>query len=377
MKPKNARISRSGLAFAACAAAALVLSCTAKPLPIGFIGPLSGPSSAVGLGGRNGFLLAFGDGPEAAPGKIGRTRLLVEDDENDQGKCLTAVQRLKDEGCRLIVLGSTSQAAQKAIPWALGAGMLVVSPTVSDPTFSGRDDLFFRVNESSDAYGKMLAETIYRRYGILNAGVIGDARNKTYATAVRDAFMEKYAAYGGRTAFNLQFDSAEGIPGEELEQQLAKTGTKTLVAITASAEAVKIAKRLEKDRTGIRLFLPPWPLTLDLIRNGGEAVEGTVAVSIADLEYRSATAKKFYDGYMAEYGEPPSFTAMFGWEGAAILRRALADAKTASAEAVKDRILKTGTFQGIQGNIVFDANGDASRDKFLFEIKKGKFVRVE
>jgi len=352
-------------------------SCAGRPLAIGFVGPLTGPSSAVGLGARNGFQMAFGDGPGAAGGKLGSIKLLIKDDANDQDQCLRAFRELKADGCRLVILATTSQAAQKAIPWAIGEGILVISPTVSDPTFSGTDDLFFRVNESSGSYGEMLARTVLERFGIRTVGLIGDLRNRTYTSAVFDAFSDTYEKLGGNTAFKLEFDSAKSVEPDKMTAEIKRTGTRAIVVVAASSETVIIAKTLEKERLNARLFLPPWPLTVDLLKNGGNAVEGVVAVSVSDMEYRTEAGKAFRDNYLKEYGEGPSYTAMFGWEGAAILRTAISESPRADPLSIKKQILSTGVFQGPQGTIEFNKAGDASRSKFLFEIRGGQFVRIE
>jgi len=368
MRPGYCLLLAAALCFSSCVAK--------KPVPVGFVGPLTGPSSAVGLGARNGFLLALGEGPSAAPGDFGRSRLIVKDDENDPDKCLDAFRELRAEGCGIVILATTSQAAAKAIPWAMKEGMLVLSPTVSNASFSGMDDLFIRINTSSEAYGTKLAKTAFGIYGKRRVGVIGDSANALYVDAEAGAYKAEFVRQGGEVPFVLGFRSAEGVPAARLIAELERTRADGLVAVTASTEAAMIAKQIEKAALGIRMFLPPWPLTLDLIKNGGKAVEGAVAVSIVDMEYRSKEGRAFHAGYLAEYGEEPSFTAMFGYEAAAVLRRALATAKVSDPETVKRKLIELREFLGLQGSISFDKNGDASRDLFLFVVEDGKFKRI-
>jgi branched-chain amino acid transport system substrate-binding protein len=357
---------------------ALVLaSCLGRaPLPIGFIGPLTGHSSAVGVGARNGFLLALGKGPGAAPGKIGETRLLIKDDENDPDKCLEAMRQLKAEGCGLVILATTSQAAAKAIPWGIGQNILILSPTVSNTEFSGRDDLFIRINSSSDSYGVRLADVAFDGYGKRRMGIVGDLGNELYVRSVAGAFGREFRAKGGELLFDLEFHSDRGIPADELLARLKRTGADGLVILTASTEAAMIAKFMEKEEVRTGIFLPPWPLTIDLLNNGGKAVEGAIAVSVSDFEYRSEAGRAFHEGYLATYGEDPSFTAAFGYEASAILRRVLAMGGSPDPEAVKARLIGQRHFVGLQGSIDFDRNGDASRDLLLYAIEDGKFRRI-
>jgi branched-chain amino acid transport system substrate-binding protein len=365
---------KSFLPLAPLGLAVLALFACAKPAPmIGFVGPLTGPSSAVGVGARNGFNMALGSGPEAAAGDIGSPVLLIEDDQNDADQGLAAVQRLAAAGCRLVILATTSQAASKAIPWCMQAGVLVLSPTVSNPLFSGADDLFFRINSSSGSYGEKLADVAYGRYGKRGVGIVGDDGNSLYVDAVVAAFRAEFAAQGGSVPFDLRFKSTDGIPETELLAALADSGADGLLVVTASTEAALIAKALEKNGRSVGLFLPPWPLTVDLLQNGGRAIDGAVAVSASDMEYRTEGGLAFRKNYLAAYGEEPSFTAMFGYEAAAVLRRALAAAPSADPAALKAKILAIADFPGLQGDIRFDAMGDANRTLFLFVVEDGDF----
>ena len=350
-------------------------SCARPPLDIAFVGPLTGASSAVGIGGRDGFLLALGS-PKARQ-KMPRLHLLVRDDHNDSGECLAVLQALKAQGCSLVVLGTTSQAAEKAVPWAMRHAMLIISPTVSDPNFSGKNDLFIRVNASSSSYGLALADTAIDRYGKTRVAFVGDSGNARYTEAVFAAFSSEYRKKGGRLSLSYFFDSKKGVPGGDIITALKRHSSDGIVIVAASTEVVLIAKDLDRAGLRMRIFLPPWPLTPDLLQNGGDAVDGAVAISIADLEYRSPASKAFVSRYREIYGETPSFTALFGYEAASILGRSLASSRAYDAQSLRDELLAIRNFEGLQGEISFDASGDASRRLFLFEIDHGAFVRVD
>jgi branched-chain amino acid transport system substrate-binding protein len=309
--------------------------------------------------------MALGDGEGAAPGAIPRLDLMVRDDKNDPEACLQAFKDLKASGCSVVVLGTPSQAATKAVPWAIENGILVITPTVSSPIEGDASRLYIRVNMPSSEYGKALAQAATERFHEMRVGIIGDSRNSSYVDAVKGVFLAEYARLGGTASFDLSFDSSKGIPGSDLVAEIRSKGCDGLLAIAASTEVVLMAKELERDRLHVQFLLPPWPLTLDLIQNGGAAVEGAVAVSIADLAYRS------------EYGEAPSFTAMFGWEAASVLRAALASSDSTTPKALSDRIIAIKDFDGLQGKIEFNADGKATRTMFLFKIEGGAFHRID
>ncbi len=215
------------------------------------------------------------------------------------------------------------------------------------------------------------------RFHETRVGIIGDSRNSSYIDAVKGAFLAEYARLDGKASFDLTFDSSKGVPGSDLVAEVRSKGCDGLLAIAASTEVVLMAKELERARLHVQFLLPPWPLTIDLIQNGGAAVEGAVAVSIADLEYRSAAGKAFESAYRSEYGEAPSFTAMFGWEAASVLRAALVSGGPATPKTLSDRIIAIRGFDGLQGKIEFNTDGKATRTMFLFRIDGGVFRRID
>jgi len=355
----------------------LLAACSRPPLKIGFVGPLTGSSSAIGLGCRNGLQMALGKGPAAAQGRIPSLDILVRDDHNDPDACLQAFHDLKAAGCDLVILGTPSAAAAKAVPWAIGKGMLVISPTVSSPLPGDTSGLFMRGSLPSTEFGRALAQVAVERLHVLRVGIVGDSRNSGYFKDLSSAFTSEYGRLGGRPGFVKTFDSAKGQPEAGLVDEFRATGSDALLVIAASTETVLIAKALERAGLKLKLLLPPWPLTLDLIHNGGLAVEGAYGVSTSDLSFRGPAGGAFRAAYRREYGEEPSFPATFGYESGVILRAALASSPSTTPPAIRDRILAIGSFRALQGTIAFGPDGKVTRTMFLFTIEGGAFKPVE
>jgi branched-chain amino acid transport system substrate-binding protein len=371
------RILSKGLQLWLILAITILASCAPKPVHIGFVGPLTGSSAPIGLGGRNGFLMALGDGPGAAPGKVPGMTLVVKDDHNEPETCLETLKELKAEGCSIVILGTTSRAATLALPWAMKNDMFVISPTISTTVPGIDNSLFMRINVRSSSYGSTLARLAMDRYGKGRVAVLSDMVNADYVQSIVEGFTTAYTGLGGIISFSGPFNSRTGRPTDGLQQTLLDNQSDGLLIVAASTEVALIAKELEKGGTKIQLFLPPWPLTLDLLENGGTAVEGAVAVSAADLSFRTQAGKKFKADYMQEYGETPSFTAMLGYETSQVLRSALSTGAGTQPQQLREKILQIGAFDGIQGPIRFAPDGNAERDIFLYKIKNGTFESID
>jgi len=144
------RVRRSLAPGTAAAGLLFAAGCTPKkPVPIGFLCGLTGRLADLGIGGRNGTLLAVDD-LNAAGGIDGRLiELLSRDDEQMLEVARARLTELFDNGVELVVGPMTSSVAAAVLPLASARGIPLVSPLAGAREFSGRNDVFFRVVSSS------------------------------------------------------------------------------------------------------------------------------------------------------------------------------------------------------------------------------------
>jgi len=138
-----------------------------------------------------------------------------------------------------------------------------------------------RIKARSASYGSVLAQLAIDRYGKRRVAVTGDLVNADHVQMIYDAFTSAYTRAGGIISFYKPFNSRTGKPAEGLRQALLDNRSDGLLIVAASSEVAQIAKELEKSGTKTQLFLPPWPLTLDLLENGG-----TGPVSFCNQEWK-------------------------------------------------------------------------------------------
>lgn len=124
--------------------AGLVLLCAAcgqrEPIRLGFVSGLTGRHSDLGISSRNGATLAV-DELNAAGGVRGRSlQLIIRDDGQDADRARRAVRELVGEGVVAMVGHATSSMAAATLPIVNDAQVLMVSPTVTSPDFTGKDD---------------------------------------------------------------------------------------------------------------------------------------------------------------------------------------------------------------------------------------------
>jgi branched-chain amino acid transport system substrate-binding protein len=162
--------------LAAAAAALLALSLpaagqqqgvTADTITIGAHGPITGPAAYIGLGGRDGMMLAVKE-INAAGGVNGRRITVVfEDDGHSPTKALAAVKKLVEQDKVLAVFGvGGSNATVGAVDYMKEKGVVYYVSIASAPpvTWPHAKNLFRGGTTETARYGELYAEFLATNY---------------------------------------------------------------------------------------------------------------------------------------------------------------------------------------------------------------------
>lgn len=353
-----------------CLALALTLvACSKPPLVIGFIGPMTGPTSNIGVEGYRGFSLALAEANKSG-GVLGRqveSRML--DDRADPGACLDAAKRLVADGVRVIVLQTISAAAAGALPWLLEQDVLVVSRTVSDATWENRDDNFLRFTGSVITFGRSLAEFAAGK-SIRTVSIIADTRNRAYCENLVAAFLEN----GPASAPTIWVEA--GFSPDETALEALSSAPDAVLAVMSGLDAAKTAQALDRQGFGGLLLLPPWSQDQNLLAFSGKLASRIYLHSSFNPDNRSPGYLAMKDRYTAVYGEAPTMPGVFGYEIAQFLFIGFADARSADPDRVKRALLARKDFQGLQYSFSMDAEGDEEMGGLIITIRDGAYVKA-
>lgn len=104
-------------------------------------------------------------------------------------------------------------------------------------------------------------------------------------------------------------------------------------------------------------------------------VDGLVIVQNYNREDDSPRFRAFREAYFKRFQKNPGYSSVSANDAATVLFDALR--KRESGETVKAAVLRNGPYQGLQQQIVFDANGDTQRKVLFTEISEGRFVLIK
>lgn len=346
-----------------------------KPVLIGFVGQLTGKQMELGIQARNGVQLAV-EMLNANGGIHGRTiALLIRDDKGKPERAKEVDRELIAAGVVAIIGHPTTVQALAGREVTEPAHVIMLSPTVSSPVLSGKDDWFFRVQPCFTGGAEALANYILSKEAISQLAVIVDTDNYGYTKAYEDTFQKRFLAGKGVVAAKVSFSSKTQPDFVPLLNSLRSSNAKGLLIVASDIDTAMIAQRTRLLGWEVPLFSSGWAYTEGLLNNGGKAIEGLKM----DQSYVSTSqAPKFLDfrrRFIDRYGISPTFGAINGYDAASVLVNALhqTDGKAAG---LKEALLNTKDFPGLMENFSFDAFGDVKHAHYLYEIKDGKLILV-
>jgi len=354
------------------------LGCEKKePIKIGFSAQLTGKQAELGVQERNGVELAF-DEVNKAGGIAGRPIVLViKDDLGTPAGAINADKELIAENVVCIIGHPTSAQTLAALPTAEAGKTILMSPTTSTSALSGKDDGFFRIIQSLVDRARGLAEYVFKVQKAQKLTVIYDSENQAYVQSFWVQFSNRYKELGGAVVAEKAFSSSkEDVDFDKLVADARASQADALLIVAADTDTALIAQRVRIGGWNVPLYTSEWAQTDVLLKNGGNAVEGMVYEQSIAMGSKGKAFTDFKNAFTARYGREPAFGAVFGYETAKVLAKALEQSK-GNKEGLKQGLLGIKDFQGLVDKMSIDQYGDVIRPYYLGKIEKGVFVDMD
>ena len=345
------------------------------PLKIGFIGGLSGKFSDLGTANRNGALLAV-EAANDAGGIGGRKLLLIEqDDQQNNAQALLAMDELKRQAVVAVVGPSTSSIAVAITPMATENRLLLIAPTAITSKLSGKDDYFLRSVGDAAFYGRTTAQFHYSRQGLRTVALALDMANADYTESWGEHYGAEFTRLGGKVVRMERFKSTDNPDHAAIAKSLLADKPQLILTVASSVDCALIAQRASVLSPGVRMAGSAWASTERLIELGGAAVEGMLVEQYFDRFDPAPKFQSFLQAYRNRFKAEPGFGAVLAFDAANMLIAGLKQSQR--PDELKSAILALGKFDGVQGPVLLDAMGDASRAVHFGVVRNGAFAKID
>jgi branched-chain amino acid transport system substrate-binding protein len=357
-------------------ALATIFNGAAAPLKIGEVDPLSGGVSQFGIGCHRGYVLAF-EQINAEGGILGQQiELISEDDQSKPGQSATAVRKLVTQDKVIAILGdATSSATLEAAPIAQANKIPMVTPTATNPRITEVGDFIFRVCFLDEYQGRVLARFAREKLHAQRIFTLTDVK-QDYSVDLLKFFKDEFTKLGGTIVGEQSYSTGD----TDFRAQLTPIRGVKPDAVYVPGYYQEVALIVKQGRQ-IGLTMPfigcdGWA-NQALVAVGGKAIDGCYFTNHFSPDDQAPIVKSFVTKYQEKYGTLPDTFAALGYDAARLLAEAIQRAGSPNSQAIRDALAKTTGFEGVTGQISFDANRNASKPGLIVTVKDGKFVIAE
>ncbi len=344
-------------------------------LKIGLVGGLTGRHSDLGVYGRNGVILAMEEINKKGGIDGQKIILIPKDDKQNPEIAKKVVRELIAEDVSAIIGHFTSTMTMATVNMINEAKILMISPTTSTNKLTGIDDYFIRMMSPNKAAIKSLADYTINKAGFRKIVVIYDVLNKSFSKEWYNTFKKHESVIPDLSIIPVPYTSSPEIRFSELATKVLEHKPDSVLIVSSALDAAMLCQQLKISDSSLHLFSTMWAMTDDFLKHSGPAGEGIIFANWFNKEYQSEKSLKFRKGYLERFGRPPNFASHFAYEAAQVLFTSLSN--TQNSAELKNTILKTREFKGLQGNIVIDEFGDPLRKVFLMTVIKGQYVLLD
>lgn len=320
---------------------------------VGFVGTLSGPSSALGIDIRDGFLLAV----KLNGGRLGGlpAEVIVADDQfkPDVGKQLfeRMIKRDKVDFMTGVVFSNILLAG---LPEAIEGKTFYLSPNAAPSPIAGKEcsPYFFAVSWPNDAYHEAAGQYATTK-GFKNAYLIAPNYQ-----AGKDSLAGFKRFYKGKVANEVYTKLGQLDYAAELaEIRAAKPDV--LYIFLPGGMGINFIKQFVAAGLGktTTLLVPGFGSDQDVIRPVGDAMLGIYDTAHWAIDLPNAANKRFVAEFEKEYKRLPSVLASQGYDTAMLIDAAVRDVKGnfENKDALRAAI-KAARFESTRGEFKFNTN---------------------
>jgi branched-chain amino acid transport system substrate-binding protein len=346
------------------------------PIKIGVLGTMSDINSDLSVSGRRGIELATYEFNQAGGLNGRKIELVVKDDKNDVNVALKMEKEFIDEKIPVVIGPYTSGMILNSMDYLKDKEILFLGPTISADSIAGIDDNFIRFIATTNEQAVTLTD-MAKKKNDKSFAVIYDLTNKGFNEALYNNFKKLLINNGGRVELTKTFTDNEHEKLSSIAKEILESKVDAVFIIANSTDNAIIAQQIRKIGSKVQIYSPLWSNTADLIKKGGNAVDGMLIVGAIDLENKINSFVKFNEDYLNKYGEKPSFSSVYSYEATNALFEAMKKGPDLSPLTLKNNIIKAKDYKGLQGDYQIDKFGDSARKYMGFRIENGILRKVD
>jgi branched-chain amino acid transport system substrate-binding protein len=340
----------------------------AAEILIGVAGPLTGPNAAFGAQLQKGAEQAAAD-INAAGGFNGeQIKLVFGDDVSDPKQGISVANKFVADGVKFVIGHFNSGVTIPASEVYAENGVLVISPSATNPTLTERG-LWntFRTCGRDDQQGLVAGGYIVQNFKDAKVAVVHD--KTPYGQGLAD-FTKKTMNDAGMTEALYEGINTGDKDFSALIAKMKEAGVSVVYFGGLHTEAGLIMRQMADQGLKATFMSGDGIVSNELASIAGDAVDGTLMTFAPDPRNNPA-AKDLVEKFRAAGFEPEAYT-LYSYAAMQVLSQAAAKAGSTDAQKVAETIKASGPWATAIGELGYDAKGDITRpDYVMYKWGKG------
>lgn len=353
-------------------------SATELIVKIGTSAPLTGPQAHIGKDNENGARMAIEDanakGIEIG-GKKARFVLVSEDDQAD-GKTATIVaQKLVDGKINGVIGHMNSGTTIPASRIYRDNGLPQISPSATATAYTTQGfSTAFRVMANDSQQGRVLGEFATRSLGAKRIAVIDD--RTAYGQGLADEFIRTVQANGAEIVAR-EYTNDKAVDFTAVLTLIKGKNPDLLFFGGMDPQGAPLIKQMRALALTAKIMMGDGGYTPALIRNAGDAAEGTYATLPGVPLDQMPQGKAFEQRYVTQFQQPIQLYAPYSYDAVNVMIAAMQKAGSADPEKYLPELSKT-EHEGITSTITFDGKGDLNNGAVtLYQVQQGQWQPLQ
>ncbi len=349
---------------------------------IGMILPLTGEMAPLGQSARNAAELAAQEinqrGGLPLNGQRYQIVLVVEDDASQPESAVAAAQKLiNQENIDALIGPLLDRTAVPVARVAENAGILMITPTSTDPETTLGRDYVFRTTYTNDFQGEIMARFTFENLSsqtLARAAVLYNIADP-YSVGIAEIFRQVYESAGGNLVLYESYTTGETDFSAQFERML-EAGLEVIILPNFPHE---VSQQVAQARSmGIYQTIISGDALSELVPNQYPELSRLFLTASWHPDVAGAASQRFVAAYTEAYGQQPTSAAALTYDTMQVLLSAAIAEGTLDAAALRAGMVSQGRYEGVTGIIEYRAgSGDPNKSVVVVQLLGERFAYID
>lgn len=299
-----------------------------------------------------------------------KIKIILEDDQSDPKIAVSAINKLIDTDKIPVVIGPVASSSVMSVaPIANEKKVVILSPAAASPNITFAGDYIFRNRATGTLEALELADFAYNKR-IKKAAIL--YINTDYGVAYKDIIVQRFTELGGEIAHIESFD--QGVTDFRTQVSKLKNLKINTVFLLGNPTEVGFLLKQSKEQGFKPQYLSNNVESEELLKIAGNAAEGLIFVLPAfNPDSPVAQVKEFIKKYKEKFNKTPDLYAANAYDAVNLVKLAI-EKGGYTGDGIKNVLYQVKNYEGVNGTLTFDKNGDVIKPLMFKVVKQGKYI---